>query len=139
MGKIKLIILSLASVLTILTVGAAGNGENEPDTLFLTEFGSSWKDFWSEKKLSSRATRYISVVDNGKPVLMGESYDAASAFYMPMTMPRGEKVYLSWCWKVTRGLADNSSERVKSGDDYAARVMVSFSPDLFNKDSQTLC
>ncbi len=135
----KWTLVSLVSILTIATVGVAGNSESEPNTLFLADVASSWGDIWNEKKLSSKATRYISVVDDGKPVLMGHSSDAASALCVPMAIPLGEKVNLSWRWKVTRGLAGNSSERVKSGDDYAARVLVSFSPDLLKKDSQTLC
>jgi hypothetical protein len=70
---------------------------------------------------------------------MGRSHDSASALYIPLVLPLSESANLSWRWKVTRALPVNDLERHRSGDDYAARVLVSFGPDLFSKESRALC
>jgi hypothetical protein len=69
---------------------------------------------------------------------MATSVDSASALWLPMETDLSENVWLNWKWKVTRGLS-HAGEREKPGDDYAARVFVSFDPDPFSKDSRAIC
>ncbi len=137
MKKGSWILVSLFAVLAATIVYATG--EEGTDVVLPTDSGSNWKAHWNEKKLSTASTRYISVNENGKQVVMAQSRDAASALYRPMMTPLTQHMNLSWRWRVTRGLAGNSSERDKAGDDYAARMLVSFSPKLFGKQSRALC
>jgi hypothetical protein len=73
-----------------------------------------------------RHTRYQSTLADGVRAVRAESNCAASALILPLTgtdlkaTPR-----LRWRWKVERGL-EVSDERVKKGDDFAARVYVTF-------------
>jgi hypothetical protein len=137
MKKTSAFLLSLLAVLTATILFAAG-GEGT-DFVLPTDSGSSWKAHWNEKRLSAFSTRYISINENGKQVVMARSRDAASALYRPMMKPLAEQMDLTWQWRVTRSLVGNSAERDKAGDDYAARVLVSFSPKLFDKKSRALC
>jgi hypothetical protein len=133
------LIVGFISALAVTLVGASGHGAFGMYSLFPADRGSDWMSGWNEKKLSSRASRYVPVDENGSQVLMGYSHDAASALYRRMIMPLSENMYLSWRWKVSRALPENPMEREKAGDDYAARILVSFSPDLFSKQSRALC
>ncbi|HYB71582.1 MAG TPA: DUF3047 domain-containing protein [Candidatus Bathyarchaeia archaeon] len=75
-----------------------------------------------------RHTRYTVVRDGAGWVLRAESEESASGLYHPVDLD--PKVYrvLSWRWKV-EGVLQRSDPRVKSGDDFAARVYVAFRYD----------
>jgi hypothetical protein len=139
MNKKMLLIIGFISVLAVTVAGDTANGTLGSYSLLPADLGSDWMARWSEKKLSSRVTRFVPVDENGRRVLMGYSHDAASALYQTVVMPLSENPYLSWRWKVSRALPKNSLERQKPGDDYAARILVSFSPDLFSKESRAIC
>jgi hypothetical protein len=132
----KIKVLLLVVFVSFAAVGLYASAKN---SLFMVDLGIDWTAGWSEKKLGVKPTRYISIDENGRKVILGWSHDSASALYLPMRLPLSDDMNLSWCWKVTRALPENPMERQKSGDDYAARVLVSFSPDLFGKESRTLC
>ena len=129
-----LAIAALAITSITVTVLAA----NRPATLSLLELGPDWRERWSEKRFDSTPTRYIELEENGERALMASSVDSASALWLPIETMLSERMELSWRWKVTRGLS-NQTEREKSGDDYAARVFVSFGADPFSKGSHSLC
>lgn len=122
------------AALTVLCITVAAFAGNLSSTLSLPDLGTAW----SEKRLDAAPTRYIELEENGSKVLMATSDNSASALWVPMETALSENVSLSWKWKVTRGLS-NRREREKSGDDYAARVFVSFDADPFSKDSRSIC
>jgi DUF3047 family protein len=75
-----------------------------------------------------RHTRYTVVRDGAGFVLRAESDASASGLYRPLDLdPRDHRV-LSWRWKV-EGVLAGSDPRRKDGDDYAARVYVTFRYD----------
>ncbi len=46
---------------------------------------------------------------------------------------------LSWRWKVASSLTANRNERSKDGDDYAARVLLTFGSGTFSRSTRGLC
>lgn len=69
------------------------------------------------------ATRWTLVEEGGNRVLRGQADAAASGLARPLDGPAGS---LSWRWRV-EALADGPrDERSRAGDDFAARVLVTF-------------
>lgn len=70
-------------------------------------------------------TRYTLIQEEGRPVILAQSRQSASALYHPLDLDPKAYPLLSWCWKVDRVIS-NGDESRKKGDDYAARVYVTF-------------
>ena len=76
----------------------------------------------------SKHTLYTFVHEDGRVAIKAESHQSASGLYIPLDL--NPKVYsvLSWCWKINR-IIDKGNETKKEGDDYAARIYVTFKYD----------
>jgi hypothetical protein len=73
-----------------------------------------------------RHTRYTTAREEGRPVLRAESECSASALLTPLPDVALERTpLLRWRWRVEDGLAPGD-ERSRAGDDFAARVYVTF-------------
>jgi hypothetical protein len=73
-----------------------------------------------------RHTRYTPVIADGQPAFRAESECAASALAIAVEESTLERTpVLRWRWKVERGL-DIADERIRAGDDFAARVYLLF-------------
>jgi len=72
-----------------------------------------------------RQTKYRPVAMDGRPAIRAEAICSASALYLPVEVDLSRTPRLRWRWKVERGLVVHD-ERVKAGDDFAARVYVMF-------------
>ena len=73
-----------------------------------------------------RHTRYTRASEDGSPVLHAESECSASGLLYPLHAVDLEQTpLLRWRWRVEEGLAPGD-ERSKAGDDFAARVYVTF-------------
>lgn len=73
-----------------------------------------------------RTTRYTPVAIDGLEAVRAESDCAASALLHPLTdVDLARTPHLRWQWKIERGLTV-ANERVKAGDDFAARVYLLF-------------
>jgi hypothetical protein len=86
-------------------------------------------DAWRPLEFRSieKHTRYAKAPDEGEAALRATSECAASALLLPLDgVDLRETPRLRWRWKVVRPLATQASERAKEGDDFAARVYVSF-------------
>ena len=68
-------------------------------------------------------TRYRIVEQDGRRVLEADSAGTASSFYLEREIELSETPVLEWRWRIekTPGVPD---ERIKDGDDFAARVYV---------------
>jgi hypothetical protein len=74
-------------------------------------------------------TRYSPEFFEGMEVVRAESNCAASGLVLPLDgIDLNRTPLLSWRWRVDRGL-DIPDEKVKDGDDFAARVYVMFRLD----------
>jgi len=133
-GQTVMMLLIFAVAMMLGAPTYAGDRE----TLSL-DFGPAWELGWRHKGLGSSPTRYLVVEEDGRDVLMALSRNSASALWTSLDQRIDESMELSWRWKVTRGLGRRADERVKSGDDYPARVLVAFGPNPFSKDVRALC
>ena len=70
-------------------------------------------------------TRYSVEFDEqlNQPVIRAESNSAASALFHEQRIDLNKTPYLSWSWKVEQ-FPTVDDEKVKGGDDYAARVYI---------------
>jgi len=83
---------------------------------------------WEPLKLPGvdTQTQYTQVQIDGRDAFRSESRCSASALAVPLAeMNLFETPRLRWEWKIGQGL-DVHDERVKAGDDFAARVYVMF-------------
>ncbi|HEY5599320.1 MAG TPA: DUF3047 domain-containing protein [Candidatus Manganitrophaceae bacterium] len=76
----------------------------------------------------SRHTDYRLIHEAGRPVIRAESRRSASGLYRPLDLDPKEYPFLSWCWKIDRIIVKGDEAR-KEGDDYAARIYVTFKFD----------
>lgn len=104
----------------------------------LGDFERGWDDHWIEMTFDTRPTRHRVVREDGNTVLMAESEMAASALWCVLDVHPGDSARISWRWKVSRSLTENTREREKRGDDYAARLLVFFGPRLFGAGSRAI-
>jgi hypothetical protein len=73
-------------------------------------------------------SRYSLVTDNGRTVLRADSQASASGLVRNMRMNPNEFPVLTWDWKISNTVV-NGDVTKKSGDDYAARIYITFSED----------
>jgi hypothetical protein len=76
----------------------------------------------------ARPTRYSLVSDEGVVVLRAEAEASASGIVRELRFEARVYPILSWRWKVMKVL-DHADIRTKAGDDFAARVYVTFELD----------
>ena len=72
-----------------------------------------------------QANRFALVADEGVTVLQVSSKASASSWLAPLNVPPSQASILRWRWKVSQSLPA-SDLRSKEGDDYAARLYVTF-------------
>jgi hypothetical protein len=76
-----------------------------------------------------QANRFALVADKGGTVLQVSSNASASSWLAPLNVPPSQAAILRWRWKVSQSLP-GSDLRSKAGDDYAARLYVTFALPL---------
>lgn len=87
---------------------------------------TDWEPMTFEKIASH--TRYALVSDNGRTVLQAVSQASASGLVRTMGIDPNEFPVLTWDWKISNTIVNGDVTR-KSGDDYAARIYITFSED----------
>ncbi len=86
-------------------------------------------DKWEPMRLGDAdASRYTLTRDGDSVVLKGEATDAASGLVRRVNLPAAHYPVIEWRWKAENVLEDGDIDR-KSGDDYAARLYVTFAYD----------
>lgn len=73
-------------------------------------------------------TRYTLVQDGGRNVVRAESNASASGLVRKIRIDPAEYPVIEWSWKITRTY-ENGNVRKKSGDDYPARIYITFAYD----------
>lgn len=96
------------------------HGEEIHVSRFATDGLSGW-----ESKSFKGATDYRLVKEDGKTVVKATSHDSASGMIRKIRFQPSKHRYLRWRWKITDTIK-TGDEKLKSGDDYAARVYVVF-------------
>ena len=92
------------------------------EPLVLGRFSSGETEGWELRHFEGE-TRYRIVEAGGVRVLEAESEAAASSLYLERKIDLAGRPVLEWRWKIEAPLAV-ADERVKAGDDFAARVYV---------------
>ncbi|MEO6003399.1 MAG: DUF3047 domain-containing protein [Opitutus sp.] len=93
-------------------------------------FGAGWSDRWVEKHLFRKQTSYEVADEGGRRVLHAVSRAAHGGMFRRIGLMAPESALLRWQWKVRQPLEANRRERERSGDDFAARVMVIFEDSI---------
>ena len=92
------------------------------EPLVLGRFSAGDTEGWQLRHFEGE-TRYRIVEDGGTRVLEAESDGAASSFYLEREIDLAARPVLEWRWRVEAPLRV-PDERVRAGDDFAARVYV---------------
>jgi len=95
----------------------------------VANFNEPTLDDWSHKKFAG-FTAYSIVKDGVDSVLSAKSNSSASGLYLAKRVDLTEYPYINWRWKISRRLSDRE-ERLKQGDDFAARVYLVVSGGMF--------
>lgn len=93
---------------------------------------------WDRIRLDRRQTDYTTDSTGGDRALLATSENAAAAFVRALEAPAPARATIRWRWRVTSSLSDNARERERRGDDYAARVFVTFGGEPFDRKTRAL-
>ena len=92
------------------------------ERLAVGDFSTSTLAGWEEKVFEGK-TSYRFFRLNGANVLLAESHGTASGLIKKEHVDIRKYPYLNWSWRIENRL-DVENEKIKSGDDYAARIYV---------------
>ena len=92
------------------------------EPLVLGRFSAGDTEGWQVRDFEGE-TRYRIVEAGGTRVLEAESDSAASSFYLEREIDLAARPVLEWRWRIEAPLRV-PDERVRAGDDFAARVYV---------------
>ncbi|MDH3637588.1 MAG: DUF3047 domain-containing protein [Gammaproteobacteria bacterium] len=109
---------SFASGLSLFLITADAG----PAAVVVANFSAGDLSAWETQHFSGE-TQYAIEEVGGKAVVRAFSRDSASALFREIEVDLTETPVLRWRWKIDGTLEDNE-ERVKSGDDFPARVYV---------------
>lgn len=97
--------------------------------LQVSNFGSEGLKGWDIKHFKG-ATDYRIVQEDGRSVLRAHAKGAASGRIKKLKFNPANYRYLKWSWKIA-GTVAGGNEKIKRGDDYAARIYVIFPGRFF--------
>jgi|GEM_PF-226196 len=127
-----LLFCTLLSIITSLLPNFAIAQPTAPE-LHIARFSTGDLTGWKDQVVygTKNATVYSFVQDNGKTALMGKSVDGASGLIRKIEID--PKVYpvITWSWKVDHTVK-KGNDRVRAGNDFAARVYVVFPRGIFS-------
>ncbi|WP_419663742.1 conserved uncharacterized protein, DUF3047 [Desulfosarcina variabilis str. Montpellier] len=88
---------------------------------------SGWEPLTFEKIKSH--TQYRLIAENqGRTVLRADSHASASGLVRKINLSAGTYPWLTWRWKISN-ILEKGNVKEKSGDDYAARLYITFAED----------
>ena len=119
-----------AALLLLLLAGAApAGGPSDPAVGVFSHLapGGSVPPPWEPLRFDGiqRQTVYTLALDEPGTVIRAESSDAASGLIRRVRIDPGKYPWISWSWKVD-GPVSGGDLRKKAGDDYAARLYITF-------------
>ena len=110
--------MAVGSAIWVAVASAAG------DTLVLADFEQGLPTGTEEREFEGR-TLYEVIQQGDGQVLSAQAHGSASGLIFPLRFDPAEWPVLEWRWKID-GVVEAGDARIKSGDDYAARVYVIF-------------
>ena len=112
-------------------------GTSRADELSVGNFSASNLEGWKDKVFSGK-TFYQLVQLNDKKVLEARSQNSASGLIKEIHVDIKKYPYLKWSWRIENRL-HIQDEKVKSGDDYAARIYVVVDGGIFFWRTRAVC
>jgi hypothetical protein len=94
------------------------------DEILVSRFSTEGLTGWETKSFKGM-TEYRLVREDGRAVIKATSHGSASGVIRKISFQPSKHRYLRWSWKVAHTIK-GGDEKLKSGDDYAARVYVVF-------------
>lgn len=110
--------------LTLLAIVSVCVSIASADEIHVSRFATDGLSDWESKSFKG-TTDYRLVKEDGQLVVKATSHDSASGMIRKIRFQPSKHRYLRWRWKITDTIK-NGDEKLKSGDDYAARVYVVF-------------
>ena len=92
------------------------------ETLPIANFSATLLDGWENKEFNEKTDYRLSTSED-KTVLSAISQSSASGLVKKTKVDIKKYPYLNWSWKIDNHL-DIENERIKAGDDFAARLYV---------------
>jgi hypothetical protein len=85
-------------------------------------------DTWRMKHLI-KTTDFNVIISSGEPVLTLKSKHSASLYFRLIDIDLKKTPFLNWSWKISH-VFHNQSEKIRSGDDFPARVLIVYEEGL---------
>jgi len=104
----------------------------------MSEDFSSGASAWTHQKLDRRETTYSVVPAGPDSALEGVASNAAAGLVRLVNAPATDRGIVSWRWRTNASLTRNERERQKKGDDYVARIFLTFGGDPFTPGTRAL-
>jgi len=125
----RLIVISRSVLLCYIAIfGFLANVSNA-DQFPVAVFSQSSREGWNDKVFAGTTFYQLHQI-KGKNVLKAESQGTASGLIKKIRVDLKKYPYLNWSWSIENRL-DTKNERIKSGDDYAARIYVVVDGGIF--------
>ncbi len=105
----------------MLLMNSVANAADESN-LQIASFSKSNISEWKEKSFKNNTSYQLIKLDN-ENVLRAVSADSASGLVKEVRVNLKKYPYLNWKWRIENRI-NTANEKVKSGDDYAARIYV---------------
>lgn len=99
------------------------------DEINVSRFAADGLAGWESKSFKG-TTEYRVIIEDSRTVVKAASHDSASGMIRKIRFHPSKHRYLRWSWKIAATLP-GGDEKLKSGDDYAARVYVIFPGRFF--------
>jgi hypothetical protein len=130
--------LSRVVALSALVAGGSAVAVSGQPAVVVREEFDAGLDGWEQVRLDRRQTSYTTAAAGGDQVLVATSENSAAAFVRELETPVPARATMRWRWRVTASLTENERERERRGDDYAARVFVTFGGEPFDRSTRAL-
>lgn len=121
--KTKYFIFFRKLVLVLLLFSGQTIYANEIKDITVSEFYRQKMDNWDVKKFVGETEYSISFLEN-ESVLKAVSKNAASGLIRKIRVDLDKTPFLNWRWRIENKLAGDFDEKLKTGDDYAARIYI---------------
>lgn len=121
---------TMAAMLLLATAQAAAGALVEVGKFSAMEAGKPLSDGWRPLNFPriARHTTYELVADNGTVVVRASADASASGLVRHVAIDPARFPVIRWRWKVDRLIA-KADPRSKEGDDYPARIYITFADD----------
>jgi len=127
----------ISFVLGILIISGVFAYTEQSNIIWVGNFSKQNLSEWKVKNFSGQ-TSYILTQLNNNMVLKSVSQNSCSGLVKKIRVDIKKYPFLNWRWRIENRLSGTFNERLKSGDDYAARIYVIVSGGFIFWNSKAL-